>query len=239
MLGVGKGRAPNLGLLAAGLGLLVVFVLHERRHSSPVVDLSLLRNLPFVSGGIIIALHNLAMYALLFELPTVCGVVLHAGPHQTGPLLVAIMAPMVVFSLVAGRLTDAFGPRLIASLGTLSAAGGLAILLATPIDSMHALVPGMLVIGAGLGLTTSPSQSASMSAVRPDQSGVAAGMMATLRYLGGIVGTLILSIVLVPTAEASVAIASHHTGLTIFLGAACAAIPLAWLLPARVERRRV
>lgn len=238
VIGVGKGRAPNVALLGVGLVAFVAFVLHERRHATPVVDLSLLANLPFLSGGLIIALHNLAMYALLFELPTIAGIVLHADAHQTGPMLVSIMGPMVVFSLVAGRLTDALGPRTIAFVGTLSAAAGLSLLLFTPLDSMRSLVPGMVVVGAGLGLTTSPSQSASLGAVRPEQSGVAAGMMATLRYLGGIIGTLILSFVLVPTTDTAIAIAAHHAGLRVFLAATCLAIPFTWLLPAKVERRR-
>jgi MFS family permease len=237
VLGVSRGRDPNLSLLGAGLAAFIAFVLHERRHANPVVDLSLLTNVPFLAGGVIIALHNLAMYALLFELPAVAGVVLRANAQQTGPMLVSIMGPMVVSSLVAGRLTDAIGPRLVASVGTLATAAGIALLLVTPLESMGSLTPGMLLAGAGLGLATSPSQSASLGVVRPEQSGSVAGLLSTLRFLGGIIGTLALSFVLVPTADASVAIAAHRAGLRIFLGAACLAIPFAWLLPARVKPR--
>lgn len=237
VLGLRKGGAPDLLLIGAGFAAFVAFVLHERRHAAPVIDLSLFANLPFLSGGIIILLHNLAMYALLFELPTVAGVVLHANAHQTGPMLVSVMGPMVVFSLVAGRLTDALGPRLLASVGALATAAGLGLLLVTPLDSMRSLLPGMMIVGAGLGLATAPSQSASLGAVRPEQSGVAAGLLSTLRFLGGIIGTLVLSFVLVPTSDASVTLAAHRTGLRIFLGAACLAIPFAWLLPARAQLR--
>jgi EmrB/QacA subfamily drug resistance transporter len=238
VLGVGRGRAPNVGLLVAGLVLLVVFVLHERRHPSPVVELSLLKNAPFVAGGVMIALHNLAMYALLFELPAVCGIVLGASARQTGPLLVSIMGPMVIGSLVAGRLTDSLGARSVAAMGALVTAGGFGLLLATPMTAMMSLVPGLLVVGAGLGLSTSPTQSASMSAVPPESSGVAAGLMATLRYLGGIVGTLVLSIVLSDATDASAALAAHRTALMIFLGAACVAIPCAWALPVKARAAR-
>ena len=237
VLAVGRGRSPDVRLLGVGLVLLVAFVLHERRQAAPVVELSLLGNLPYLAGGLLIALHNLAMYALLFELPTVCGIVLGAGAQRTGPLLVSIMAPMVVCSLVAGRLTDALGPRVVATMGTVATAAGFGILLASPVDSLLSLVPGLVVVGGGLGLAMSPAQSASMGAVPPEKSGVAAGMTSTLRYLGGIVGTLVLSLVMVPTSEPAVALASHRTALTIFLVAACAAMPFAWLLSKTVGRR--
>ena len=55
--------------LAIGAVTLVAFALWERRHPEPVVDMRLLRTPVFVAGGLVVGLHNLAMYALLFELP--------------------------------------------------------------------------------------------------------------------------------------------------------------------------
>jgi MFS-type transporter involved in bile tolerance (Atg22 family) len=111
------------------------------------------------------------------------------------------------------------------------------VLLETRLTSMRAPGPALLLLGAGLGLAGSPSQSASMSAVTPSKSGVAAGMLATLRYTGGIVGTLALSVVLGSTKDVDAVLASHHTAVVIFLASACAAIPCAWLLPDRTATR--
>src|SRR5262249_24984681 len=54
---------------AAGAVLLIVFPLWERRAASPVIDFSLLKRGAFLGGTLIIALQNMAMYPLLFQLP--------------------------------------------------------------------------------------------------------------------------------------------------------------------------
>ncbi len=239
-LGVGRGGAIDLRLALACPVLLAIFVWVEGRAASPIVDLGLLRVLPFVTSGLLIALHNLAMYALLFELPNVCGMVLGSGASGAGRLLVSLMAPMVVFSPIAGRLTDSHGARRVALVGTTVALVGMVVLLLTPLRSLLSPVPGLVILGAGLGLSSSPAQSAGMSAIPASKSGVAAGMMATLRYLGGVIGTLILGVLFgvsrVSSAigaadDASAAVSLHRRALTIFCVALALAVACAVGLP--------
>jgi EmrB/QacA subfamily drug resistance transporter len=229
-LGVGRDGTPNVGLLMAAPVLLALFVVVEKRHPAPIVDLSILRVPTFVASGFIIALHNLAMYALLFELPAICGIVLHEGAHRTGLLLAAVLAPMVVLSPIAGRLTDKVGPRSVALCGTSLAAAGMAVLAFTPLRTLEALIPGLLVFGVGLGLSSAPAQSAGMSAIAVAQSGMAAGLLATLRYLGGVAGTLILSVLLV-SSDIDAALAAHRSVVFVFLAALVAAVACAFALP--------
>jgi MFS family permease len=231
VLGVGRRGALNLPLLVASPVLLAAFVMVERRHPAPVVDLSLLTRPVFVASGTLIALQNLAMYALLFELPTTCGIVLGAGANRTGGLLVAITAPMVVLAPVAGRMADAYGARKIAVLGALFAVAGIVALIVVPLVSIASAVPGLVLAGIGLGLSGAPAQSAGMSAAPADRGGVAAGMMATMRYLGGVAGTLALGIVLAPTDDPALALVAHRRALTIFLVALVLATGCALCLP--------
>jgi MFS family permease len=237
VVGVGRGGAFNWPLLAGCPLLLAAFVAVERRHVAPVVDLSLLAEPVFVASGMLIALQNLAMYALLFELPTTCGIVLGAGANRTGGLLVAITAPMVVLAPVAGRLADAFGARKVALAGALLAALGVAVLLMTPLESMLSPVPGLVLAGAGLGLSGAPAQSAGMSAAPADRGGVAAGMMATMRYVGGVAGTLALGILMVHAESPALALAAHRRALAVFLVALVLAAVSALRLPGKAEAR--
>jgi MFS family permease len=200
------------------------------------VDLSLLQRPVFVASGLLIALQNLAMYALLFELPTTCGIVLGAETNRTGGLLVAITAPMVILAPIAGRLTDALGARKIAVLGATFAVLGVGVLLATPLRSLAAPVPGLILTGIGIGLSGAPAQSAGMSAAPADRGGVAAGMMATMRYLGGVAGTLVLGILLVQTESPEVALAAHRKALVVFLVSLVLATVCALLLPTKEDR---
>jgi hypothetical protein len=80
-------RMPGIGawwLGASGAALLIVFPFWERRAASPVVDFSLLGRAAFFGGGSIIALQNMAMYPLLFQLPIFFDQVRHLDPRD-GP----------------------------------------------------------------------------------------------------------------------------------------------------------
>ncbi len=236
VLGVGRGGALNPPLLVLSAAALGAFVLVERGHPSPVVELSLLRLRPFVAGGLLIALHNLAMYALLFELPSVVSVVLHGDVARGGRLLLAMIAPVVVAGPLAGRLGDAYGARSVALAGTTLAALGAVTLQLTPLRTLTSPVPALVLLGLGLGLASAPSQAAAMSAVPADKSAVGAGMLATMRYLGGVLGTLVLGVVLAGAREPAAVLVGHGRALACFLAATVAAMACALALPARITR---
>jgi MFS family permease len=234
VLGVGRGGALNLPLLALSAAALIVFVRVELRQPSPVVELSLLRLRPFVAGGVLIALHNLVMYSLLFELPGVVSVVLHGDVARGGRLLLAMIAPLVVAGPIAGRLGDAYGARAVAVTGALLAASGVVALRLTPLKTVSSPIPALLLLGLGLGLASAPSQAAAMSAVPAEKSAVGAGMLATMRYLGGVFGTLLLGVVLAGARDEPSVLAGHGRALACFLAATAAAIACALALPARI-----
>ncbi len=219
--------------MSAGVALGLVFVSWERRHPEPVVDLSLLTRKVFVAGGMIIALHNLAMYALLFELPSALDKVLNLGTHRSGPLLGALMVSMVVASPIAGRLTDRLGARVVAVTGCSVALCGIASLILTPLAGPASAIPGLVMMGLGLGLSASPAQVSAMTAVPPQASGVAAALLATLRYLGGVTGIVILGFVWSGSSDHQVALAEHQLTLRCFSVSLTLAFLCAFLLPKR------
>lgn len=236
VLSVGRGRMPNFQLLAAGLLLMAVFLFVERRVERPVVDLGLFRIRAFVAGTLVIMLQNLTMYALLFEIPLVCGVALKASASRTGPLLISMMAPTILLSPVAGRLVNRWGPRALAVAGTLASAGGVLLLRLLPLTSLLSPVPGLVVLGVGLGMANAPAQTAALSAVAPEKSASAAGMSSTMRYLGGVVGTLVLGILFAGELVAPGVLATHGSALSIFFVATLLSIVSASLLPTSVQK---
>jgi EmrB/QacA subfamily drug resistance transporter len=246
LLGVALGLEHADLRWAAGLGVvgLGLFALWERRAADPVVDFSLFKRPAFVGGSLIIALQNFAMYSTLFELPQVAGRLFHVGPRDVGTTLLAMMGMMVVASPFAGRFTDRFGPRVVALTGCSLALAGMLLLAVLPLHSLtDALLP-LALLGAGLGLTSAPSQSAAMSDIPRDKSGMAAGLTSTMRYIGGIAGLTVLGMVLTDEPAAEAVMHEHTLVLSIFAGALILALGLALLLPSRTptavqgERRR-
>lgn len=236
LLGVALGLEQAGLRWAAGLGVvgLGLFALWERRAADPVVDFSLFRRRAFVGGSLIVALQNFAMYSTIFELPQVAGRLFHVGPRDVGTTLLAMMGTMVVASPFAGRFTDRFGARVVALIGCSLSAAGMLLLAMLPLRALTDAIPALVLLGAGLGLTSAPSQSAAMSDVPPDRSGMAAGLTSTMRYVGGIAGLTVLGVVLTDDVAAGVVVREHTTALSIFAAALIVTVGLALLLPGRL-----
>ncbi len=220
---------------AAALGALglVPFVLWERRALDPIIDFSLFERRAFVGGSLIIAIQNFAMYATIFELPQVAGRLFTVGPRDIGHALLAMMGTMVVVSPLAGRGADRLGARAVALSGCSLALAGMILLAARPLHAMTDAVPALVLLGAGLGLTSAPSQSAAMSDVPGEKSGMAAGLTSTMRYIGGIAGLTVLGLVLTDRPASDVVMHEHTTTISIFCASLVLTIGLAYLLPGR------
>jgi MFS family permease len=214
----------------SGVALLIAFPLWERRALSPVIDFSLFKRSAFFGGGTIIALQNMAMYPLLFQLPVFFDRVRHLGARTMGQALLALTVAMMASSVAGGRLTELIGARAQTLVGSLIALAGLWWFadfesVRVPLD----VIPGMLLIGVGIGMTSPPAQAASMSTVGREQSGMAGGVVSTMRYIGGVAGTTVVAALLSDSSSA----ASHQRPLSIYAGALIAAAVLSLLLPGR------
>lgn len=217
----------------SGAVLLIVFPFWERRALSPVVDFSLLKRGAFFGGGAIIALQNMAMYPLLFQLPVFFDKVRHLGARTMGQALLALTVAMMISSVAGGRLTELIGARAQTFVGSLVALAGLWWF--ADFGSVHVpfdVMPGMLLIGAGVGMTSPPAQAASMSTVGREQSGMAGGVVSTMRYIGGVAGTTALGALLRDSSSP----ASHQRPLFVYAGALLVAAALSMMLPGRQKK---
>jgi MFS family permease len=225
------GAQAQLLVLIAGLALLVPFGWWERRTQDPVVDLALFRSAPFAAGSLVICLQNLVMYALLFELPLVLSELFTLDAQAVGRLLTFLTVAMVATSLVAGRLTDRIGPRPVAVCGALLCLAGLAVLDRSGLSAAGDVRLPLALLGAGIGLSSPAAQTASLSSVAPSQSGMAAGVGSTMRYLGAVAGIAVLGRVLDLDGSAAQVLAEHRTLLAVFACALLASLACAAVLP--------
>jgi MFS family permease len=219
---------PAAALLALGAGALFCFVMVERRAPDPVVDLALFRSQPFAAGVLVIALHNCVMYALIFQLPFFFRSALGSGATESGRMLLMMMLSMVACSPLGGQAAERFGARAVATLGTFILLSGL--LLLSRIGGFHHpldAVPALLLIGAGLGLATPAAQAAALGSIPDARSGMAAGALSSVRYLGGVVGIVTLGLLLGDGSAADAFASLHAHERVILLHCTVAALALA------------
>ncbi len=221
----------------AGAILLGLFVVWERRVDDPVLDLRLFTRRSFVAASLVIGLQNLAMYALLFQLPIFFEQVRNAEAGTSGRVVIAMMLAMVVCSPIGGRVAERVGPRLTVLAGSILTLGGVYLVndfgrLLTPADALV----GLTLLGAGFGLCSAPSQASAMSAVAPAQAGMAAGAISTVRYIGGVIGISALGAVVGRVAVAGTEL--HSSAARFYAVSLLAAAAVALMLPNRLQDER-
>jgi MFS family permease len=204
---------PAIAVLLGSLGL-VVFTRWEKVTRHPLVDVQLFRRRPFVIGGVIVGLQNLGMYALLFQLPFLLKAWYLLDPAKTGQILLIMMIFMVFLAPVGGRMGEHFGVRNTIFSGLCVSIAGLIMLLYTTGS------PALLWMPVSLAL------------VGAEQSGVAAGILSTMRYLGGIAGITIISTILISTDPAGI-LQQNKICFGIYIGVYVFALLLALAIPRR------
>jgi MFS family permease len=218
----------TLGTLAAGIVLLVLFVVIEKRVRSPLVDLSLFRNRAFDAVVLAGALSNVvfcfvAVFSALY-LQQARGM----SPFNCGLVFLALSAGAGSASYYSGRLAEKFPADRLMAIGMLISAAGIVGL--TSVTSLWLYVPLFLVTGIGLGLGWALANVATQMVVPPQFVGAASGVTLTSLVMLGAVGVAIGAAVLEllagsPEAAAGDAAAIHTVlragaGLA-FAGAAC------------------
>jgi predicted MFS family arabinose efflux permease len=179
------GSDQVVGSLAAAALLLALFLVAEIRQRRPMFDLSLLRNPTFVGGlgsAFAISASGLAMITfLVLYLQNVLGY----SAVGTGVRVLVLSAALFATATVAGRLIAKVPSRLLIGPGFVLIGAGLLLMRGISSGSgwTH-LLPGLIVVGAGLGLVGTPLASTAVGVVHPARAGMAAGINSTFRQIG-------------------------------------------------------
>lgn len=176
----------GIGIIAAGALGILAFVTWEMRVKSPVVNMSLFRrNTVFVMSNLAALINYSATFAVTFLLSLYLQYIKGFTPQYAGFILVAQPVVMAIFSPLAGRLSDRIEPRIVASAGmTLTTIGLLLFAFLGEGTTLAFIIPGLVVLGLGFGLFSSPNMNAVMSSVERRFYGVAAGTVSTMRLIG-------------------------------------------------------
>jgi EmrB/QacA subfamily drug resistance transporter len=185
----GWAALPTLGLLALAAALLTGFVLVEHWITSPVLDLSLFRSRLFAASTGSALLVYTCVFSVVFVLPFLLIQQRGLNTQQAGLILTAQPLVMAVVAPVSGVLSDRIGSRAPATAGMAVLALGLVLLaLVAPHGSPVAIAGALAVVGLGVGTFATPNNSAIMGSAPRHRQGIAAGVLATARNVGMVVG---------------------------------------------------
>lgn len=177
--------------LAAGTGLLLLFVLAERRSAAPMMPLELFRS-PTFSG---INLVTLLLYGGLgggfFFLPFLLIQARGDSATAAGAAYLPFTLVLSLLSRWSGGLIDRFGARWPLIIGPAIAAGGFGLLALSRDPYWTILVP-MTVLGFGMAITIAPLTTAVLNAVPAHRTGVASGINNAVASVGSLLVIAVL-----------------------------------------------
>ncbi|GHB48794.1 MFS transporter [Streptomyces cirratus] len=186
--------AATLGLLGVGVAAFAVFVLVELRTARPMLDLSLFRSSTFVGVMAAALLLSGAAFSYLMYVSLWLQSVEGMSPVGAGLVVVPLSLASFLVSALAGRLLHGAPARLTIG-GGLALIGAGALLQAWMLDAgdgWQALVPGLVMTGAGVGAAIPSLAATVMGAVAPARAGMAGGALNTARQLGMAFGIAVL-----------------------------------------------
>jgi EmrB/QacA subfamily drug resistance transporter len=175
-------------LIISGI-LLVIFVRLELRSTHPMLDLSLFKERVFSASSASAVLNYICVFSILFLMPYYLLQGLQMDPSAAGLVLTAQPIVMAIVAPISGTLSDKIGVQLPSIFGM--AVLGIGLFLLSNLGSNSSIFQVALALGiAGLGTGTfiSPNNSALMGSAPKNRQGIAAGVLATSRSVGMVLG---------------------------------------------------
>ncbi len=179
-----------IAMLVLAAVLIAAFVPIERRAGlSALVPRAMMRNESFRASCVAVTLMSATFFASLLYLPQFMQKHLGYSPLEAGVGVLPFLATFAVVSFVAGPLYNRLGAKPLAALG--AACITIAPFLFSQVgegSAYAALVPGMFVLGIGIGAFYPTATTAGVTSVNESQSSLAGGILYMCQIAGGAIG---------------------------------------------------
>jgi len=193
----GWGSAATIGIFAASLVLLALFIRVESRVEFPLLPLGMFRSAGVSVGGLVFVANFFAMLGVTFLITLFLLNTLGNSTTRAGILMLPLSAVAIPAAPMGALLTARFGPRRVAALGLGLMAVGLLLLTRVDVDTSYwsMAVPFVLVaLGSGFAIPSGADLIVGGAPVH--LAGVASGFQTTCIQVGGAVGTAVLSAII-------------------------------------------
>ena len=240
LLGLNQGHAwgwtsPTiLGILIFALVFLVAFIILESRQTSPMLDLSLFKQRVFSASALSAVLNYVTLFSILFLVPFYLLQGRGLTPSQAGLLLTAQPLIMAIVAPISGTLSDRIGTHMPGVVGMALLALGTYLLSKLGAQSpLENVAIALGIVGLGTGIFISPNNSALMGSAPRHRQGIAAGILATARSTGMVLGIglagAIFTTVLSQSQSDTALFTAMHTSFLFASGIAVAGVVTASL----------
>jgi EmrB/QacA subfamily drug resistance transporter len=203
--GFGSGR--TLGLAAVAVALLAAFVWIETRSKAPLVRLGIFRKRTLTGANTTMTLVAAGMFSMFFFITLYVQEILGYSPLKAGLAFLPVTAGIMVGAGIAQQGIKRVGARVQSVIGISAATVGMFLLTALPAHGSYVadILPGLLLIAVGMGMTFVPITLMATTGVHGDDQGLASGLLNTSQQVGGALGLAVLSTVAFNTAGGPVA----------------------------------
>ena len=237
----GWGSGKVLGLFAGAIVCFPLWVWTELRSSQPLIDMRMMR-LPAVwTTNVVALLFGFGMYAVMTFLPqlvqtpkAIAGYGFSASITQSGVYLLPMTICMFLLGIAAAPLAQRIGLKGVLVLGSIASIPGY-VLLAVGHDKSWEIYVAASLLGIGIGLAFSAMSAIVVKSVTPAQTGVASGMNANIRTIGGAIGSSVAASLLASGVTAAHPIPKDSGYTHVFwllVAASVLAVLAAFIIPA-------
>lgn len=197
--GIGTFSAMGLAVLCA-----IAFVMIERRLKHPLLPKRLASNRVLATTALAGAAINLTFYGTVFVFSIYFQSFLHYDAFRTGIAFIPLTAVLTVSTMISSRIAKRVGATRIITAGFLiQVLGFLALSRVTPDSSLLYLNIALMVVGIGSAASVPSITNSMLSSVSRADAGMASGLMASARQLGGVVGVAVFGAMITSTEPAA------------------------------------
>jgi EmrB/QacA subfamily drug resistance transporter len=194
----GWGSAATLGAIAGGVALLGVFLAVQAARREPLMRLGILRAPNLAASNLVMLLLGAAWIPTWFFLNLYLQQVLGLGAFEGGAALLPMtLTVMVLVVLVAPRVIARLGTKPTIVAGLLVLAVGMALMSLIRPDGSFAVdvLPASIIAAAGMALPFIPAMNTAISAAKPEEGGLASGIVTTSYQVGSALGLAVMTAV--------------------------------------------
>jgi EmrB/QacA subfamily drug resistance transporter len=194
---VGIDAPQTLGALALALAFLLAFVVIERRVHDPLVPFGIFRQRSLTGATLVSLLLTFITSPPLFFGTLYLQQVVGTSPVLTSLAFLPESLSIAVCSMLGARLTTRLGTRWSMMIGMSVLVLSMVLLAQLSVREgyWHALLPGLVVLGFGLGVASIAATSAGMTQVNAAEQGLVAGLLNTAAQLGTALGLALLDLI--------------------------------------------
>ncbi len=205
--GWGWTSTKTIGVFAASAVLLLAFIGWERRVKDPLVPLSIFRLQTLTAANIVGFIMGTALFAMFLMLTLYMQQVLRLTPIETGVGYLAVAGTAIIWANVAAAAVTRVGVKPALAFGMSAMTVGLLYFTQVSVSGSYwtDLFPGFLLIGLGLPFAYVAVTIAAVAGTKPQEAGLASGLINTSQQIGGAVGIAILSTIAVSTTDDALA----------------------------------